>query len=196
MANMNQTDYILDIIRAALPYVNSRTRNGMEVAIKTGELAETFQSIGEAPDLEACDLGNDTLDMEGLLVSMQSVCIGPEKEMLNTLLNFYKTRNLYESYLTFRHNNLQSELQAASINGGGTPMGSNNSIIDFLMTQLTPEQKSTFDAINMLLTNGGFGNLGNLGNLGNISNLMNAASNSPQRQQQQPQKQREQRSRT
>ena len=183
MANMNRTDYILDIIRAALPYVNSRTRNSMEVAIKTGELAETFQSLGDTPDLEACDLGNDTVDMEGLLVSVQNVCIGPEKELVNTLLNFYKTRNLYQSYQTFRRNNLQAELNAASLNTGTSQANSNNSIIDFLMTQLTPEQKSTFDTINMLLSSGNFANLGNLGNLSNLINPMNTNASKEQNSQ-------------
>lgn len=179
MADMNRnTDYILDIIRAALPYVNSRTRNGMEVAIKTGELAETFQSMGDTPDLEACDLGNDTTDMEGLLVSVQNVCMGPEKELVNMLLNFYKTRNLYHSYQTFRRNTLQQpELNAASLNGDKQQTNSNNTIIDFLMSQLTPEQKSTFDAMNMLLSSGNFGNLLNLSGFPNNSSNSNNSNN-------------------
>jgi len=181
MADRNHnTDYVLDIIRAALPYVNSKTRNGMEVAIKTGELAETFQSMGETPVLEACDLGNDTTDVEGLLVSIQSVCMGPEKELVNTLLNFYKTRNLYQSYQAFRQNTLQQpELNAASLNSGNQTTSSNNTIVDFLMSQLTPEQKSTFDTINMLLSSGNFGNLPNMSGFPNFGN-MNNTNHSPQ----------------
>lgn len=166
MATMNgSTEYMLNIIRAALPYVTSRTRNHMEVAIKTGELAESFHSIGHASELEACDLSDETVDVEGLLLSVQEVCVGKEKNMINTVLNFYKTRNLYRSYQDFRKNNLQPELQAASVNGSGQSNNPNNTMLNFLMTQLTPEQKSTFDAINMIM---------NSGNLSNIASMMGA----------------------
>lgn len=166
MAIMNDsTEYLLNIIRAALPYVNSRTRNNMEVAIKTGELAESFQSIHHTPELEACDLGNDTVDVEGLLLSVQNVCVGREKDMINTALNFYKTRSLYQSYQEFRKENLQPELQAASVGNSGNTNNPNNTMFNFLMSQLTPEQKSTFDAINMLMNSGNFNNISNLANM-------------------------------
>ncbi len=159
----NSTDYMLNIIRAALPYVTTKMRSNMEVAIKTGELAESFQSRSSAPELEACDLSDENVDMEGLLLSVQEVCVGREKNMINTLLNFYKTRSLYQSYQSFRRNNLQPELQAASVNGSEHSNNPNNTMLDFLMSQLTPEQKSTFDAINMIM---------NSGNLGNMANMM------------------------
>lgn len=172
MANMNgSTEYMLNIIRAALPYVTTRTRSNMEVAIKTGELAESFQSAGSTPELEACDLENETVDVEGLLVSVQNVCVGRERDMINTALNFFKTRSLYQSYQTFRRNSLQPELQAASVNGSGSgsrhSSNPNNTMMDFLMSQLSPEQKSTFDAMNMIM---------NSGNLSNFANMMGSAS--------------------
>lgn len=166
MAFMNDsTEYLLNIIRAAIPYVNSRTRNNMEVAIKTGELAETFQSVQHSPELEACDLGEDTMDMEGLLLSVQNVCVGRDRDMVNTVLNFYKTRNLYHSYQEFRKETLNPELQAASVSGSGNSNNPNNTMLNFLMSQLTPEQKSTFDAMNMLLNNGNFSNIGDLASM-------------------------------
>lgn len=168
MALINgSTEYLLNIIRAAIPYVNSRTRNNMEVAIKTGELAESFQSANQPPELAACDLGDDTTDVEGLLTSVQNVCIGRDRDMMNTALNFYKTRNLYRSYQKFRKESMSPELQAASVGGSGNMNNPNNTMFNFLMSQLTPEQKSTFDAMNMLMTNG------NLGNFGNIANILN-----------------------
>ena len=174
MARSNSsTEYMLNIIRAALPYVTSRTRNNMEVAIKTGELAESFQSIGNDAELEACDLGEETVDVEGLLVSVQNVCVGREKDMINTVLNFYKTRSLYQAYQNFRKNSLQldpdlatePELQAASVNGTRKSNNPNNTMLDFLMSQLTPEQKSTFDAMNMLMNSGNFNNINNFANM-------------------------------
>lgn len=164
MANMNHTEYVLNIIRAALPYVNSRTRNGMEAAIKTGELAETFQMARKEPELEAYELSNDTVDVEGLLTSVQSVCVGQEREMVNTALNFYKTRNLYQSYQEFRRNSMQAELQAASLNSGtGKASSPNNTMMEFLLSQLTPEQKSTFEAMSMMINTGAFGSMPNTG---------------------------------
>ncbi|SES70723.1 hypothetical protein [[Clostridium] polysaccharolyticum] len=176
MAIMNgSTEYLLNIIRAAIPYVTSRTRSNMEVAIKTGELAESFQGRGNSPELEACDLGEETVDVEGLLLSVQNVCVGREREMVNTALNFYKTRSLYQAYQAFRRNTLQPELQAASVgNEQGHSNNPNNTMFDFLMSQLTPEQKSTFDTMNMLINNGNFSDPSNLSNL---AKMMGAGSN-------------------
>lgn len=147
---MKHTSHVLDIIRAALPYVPSRTRNSMEVAIKTGELAESFSSVGQVAELEACDLENESVDMEGLLLSMQSVAIGPERDMLSTIFNFYKTRSMYQAYQAFRQNNPTPELSAASI-GNNAPNGMNSQLFQFLMSQLSPEQKSTFENISALM---------------------------------------------
>lgn len=171
----NPTSHMLDIIRAALPHVNSRLRNSMEVAIKTGELAETFSTATDPEELKACALDDQPIDLEGLLVSIQNVCIGHERDMVNSVLNFYKTRNLYHAYQEFRKNNLthpQPELQAASMNSNGnsentsqsTNQGSSifgslnsNTLMQFLMTQLNPEQKAAFESMSMLFNStGGF----------------------------------------
>lgn len=169
MALLNDSaEYLLNIIRAALPYVNSRTRNNMEVALKTGELAETFQSARQTPELQTCDLGEDTMDVEGLLVSIQNVCMGRDRDMINTALNFYKTRNLYRSYQEFRKESLNPELQAASVGGNGNTNNPNNTMFNFLMSQLTPEQKSTFDAMNMLMNSGNFNNFSNFSNFASM----------------------------
>ncbi|SFR80138.1 hypothetical protein [Anaeromicropila populeti] len=146
--NENSMNHIFDILKAALPYVDNRTKQSMEVAIKTSELAESFATIGKSPELEACDIGQSQFNLEGMLTSIQTVCTTSEKELINTVLNFIKARNLYQSYEVFKQNNPTPELKAASTNNG--MHASVAPIIEFLLTQLSPEQKATFDNMNML----------------------------------------------
>lgn len=96
-----QYKHAVDLMSAALPYVNSRAKANMEVLIKAGEFMETFQSTS-SPELSACDISNEPVDLEALLMNLQGVCTPKEQELVNTILNFLKTRKLYHTYQTMR----------------------------------------------------------------------------------------------
>ena len=96
-----QHKHAVDLMSAALPYVNSRTKANMEVLIKAGEFMDSFQS-SSSPELSACDISDEPVDLEALLMNLQGVCNSKELELVNTILNFLKTRKLYQTYQTMR----------------------------------------------------------------------------------------------
>lgn len=96
-----QYKHAVDLMSAALPHVNTRAKANMEVLIKAGEFMESFQTTG-SPELSACDVSNEPVDFEALLMSLQGVCNPKELELVNTMLNFLKTRKLYQTYQTMR----------------------------------------------------------------------------------------------
>ena len=96
-----QYKHAVDLMIAALPYVNTRAKANMEVLIKAGEFMESFQS-SSSPELSACDISDEPVDLEALLMNLQGVCNSKELELVNTILNFLKTRKLYQTYQTMR----------------------------------------------------------------------------------------------
>lgn len=97
----SQYKHAVDLISAALPHVDSRTKANMEVLIKAGELMDSFQS-STSPEISACDVSNESVDLEALLTSLQSACNPQELELVNTILNFQKTRKLYRTYQSMK----------------------------------------------------------------------------------------------
>lgn len=93
--------HAVDLMNAAIPYVNSKSRNQMETLIKASELMDTLQASSSS-ELAACDLKNDTIDLEGLFLNLQGVCNGSELELVNTMLNIVKTRKLYQTYTSMK----------------------------------------------------------------------------------------------
>lgn len=134
--------HAMDIMRAAMPHLNTPAKNSVELLIKTGELLETASSLGKEGSLSACSTGNEPIDMEALLLHVQEVCNSTEKETVTMLLNFIKARKLYNTYQSYRGQFSGS----LGENEPGTP-----SMMEFMMSQLPPEQKSTFDNLSMIL---------------------------------------------
>lgn len=99
--NFSQYKHAVDLMSAALPYANTRARANMEVLIKAGELMDSFH-MTHSSELSACDLSTETIDIEALLLSLQKVCNTKELELVNTILNFMKTRKIYQTYQSMK----------------------------------------------------------------------------------------------
>ena len=93
--------HIADLMQAAIPYVNTGQKARMELLIKASEFVDSFQ-VTQSSELSACDISNETVDYEAMLQSLQNVCNPKELELVNTILNFLKTRKLYQTYQTMR----------------------------------------------------------------------------------------------
>lgn len=93
--------HLVELMNAALPYVNSQAKINMEVFIKAGEFMDSFQSTN-SPQLSACDVSREPLDLEALLLNLQSACNPKELELVNSMLNFVKTRKLYHTYQSMK----------------------------------------------------------------------------------------------
>lgn len=148
--------HMVELLDAALPYVNGNAKHSMELIRKAGDLITCLSSSSQSSDLSACDLdtAHQTINMEGLLENLQKVGNPQEKDFIHMILNFIKARNLYTSYQTFQQTHPVSEdrLSAASCNGHSIPNNRNNinMILEFLLSQLTPEQQKNFEMIQTL----------------------------------------------
>ena len=150
------TAHLVELLDAALPYVNGNTKHSMELIRKAGDFMTCLSSSHPSSELSACDLdtGVQSIDMEVLLENLHKVSNTQEKDFIHMILNFIKARNLYSSYQTFQqmHPTSEETLSAASLNEHSTKNNHNNMnmILEFLLSQLTPEQQKNFEMIQSL----------------------------------------------
>ena len=119
----NHTALLLGV---ALPYLQPAYRHPIELALKFLEFTETLRlyrefhtgvggysfsttaysfgrpdnSVQNPPDNSGFlgVLNNYITDPEALLVSLSSVCIGDEKELIGMFLNLIRAKNFYDTY--------------------------------------------------------------------------------------------------
>ena len=150
------TAHLVELLDAALPYVSGNTKHSMELIRKAGDFMTCLSSSPQSSDLSACDLDaiNQPIDIEGLLENLHKVGNTQEKDFIHMILNFIKARNLYTSYQTFQQTHPASEdiLSAASHSGHSSKNSHNNMnmVLEFLLSQLTPEQHKNFEMIQSL----------------------------------------------
>lgn len=150
--NENMVKHVMDILKAALPYVDVQSMRTMQVMVKATELMDTINS--QAYELSTLNLSEGKGDMEGMLNNIRGFCTGREREIIDTLLNIIKAKNLYNTYkritsLAFNNNDNGED---------GNPFTSafgfdeNTNMMDIISSMLTPEQQSTFETLNMILS--------------------------------------------
>ncbi len=147
-ASRNQLNHIMEIIKAAFPYLDSDSQQSVDLLIKTGELMDAFQSLKTRGSVTAFSLRKESIDVEALLTGIRNVCYDRERELIDTVLNIFKAKSLYETYSAFASMASQSvntENSDGTSDGGGSP-----DMMEILEAMLTPEQKSTFDNLNMM----------------------------------------------
>lgn len=168
-SNENSISHTLEIIKAAFPFFDNQTQQAMDLVLKTGELFETFHSISQEGSLTALSLHKSPIDIEGLLNAIREVCNQKEREIVDMILNFLRAKNLYQTYTTLtaamasqsgntEGTNYEDNPEGQyNENSGTNNMGSlfgmdgNPNMMELLESFLTPEQKSTFDNLNMML---------------------------------------------
>lgn len=147
---IDPTRHSLDILKAAIPYINRRTQRSINIAIMASELANTLKDSRSTSELSACDVEPFEFNMEGMLVSIKEVCTKPEREMIDFALNFMKTKKLLDAY------NMISKASGAMNNPyPGFPnlnAGGNFNNMDLLKNFLSPEQASTFETMSALMS--------------------------------------------
>ena len=141
-------EHTVNIFRAALPHVGPQVQGGMNVILKANDLMGTIEEMGRPGELSAMGLNNEEKDPELLLTSIRSACLPREVEMIDTLLNFMRARKIFNAYQSYNQNILQTaEMDRNKRNNGDN----RNGLMDFLMSQLSPEQRSTFEMFNMVM---------------------------------------------
>lgn len=158
--DVNSLSHSIDIMKAAFPYLDSQTQQTLNLAIKTGELLESFQTVKQEGKVTALSIRKQSIDIEALLTSIRTVCTQQEKDFIDIILNIFKAKNLYNTYSTLvsamasqsessdNTDNAEHENNVGSMFG----MEGNPNMMEILETFLSPEQKSTFDNLNMMFS--------------------------------------------
>lgn len=123
----------IEMIKAALPYMNSRAQKSFEILIKTDELRNTMQNL-DSKELSACDVKPNSIDMETFLLQMRSLSNKRESEMIDNMLHFIKMQKLLTTYRSFMNTKPENA----------------DSLMEFFLSQMAPEQKANFENMNMM----------------------------------------------
>ena len=89
-----------EILKAALPYVDVRTKTTMDLLVKFYELISCFSSL-RTNQLSACDYKEQKFDMEGLLSKIRPLCNEKEKGFIDRILGIYNAKRMMDMYNTY-----------------------------------------------------------------------------------------------
>lgn len=134
--------HYMEIMKTALPYMNSKAQKSVEILIKTDELFEAVQTLEEPSQLSAASIKRENVDTEVMLNQIKGLCTKEEQAVIDNLLNVITMQKLIQGYHSF---------SALKQNSSDKNSSSNDRLLEFLLAQLTPEQKTNFDNINMVL---------------------------------------------
>ena len=123
----------IEMIKAALPYMNPRTQKSFEILVKADELKNSIENLDNS-ELSACEVKQNSIDMESFLIQMRALGNKRECEMIDSILHFIKMQKLFAAYRSFMN---------------AKPENSDN-LMDFFLSQMPPEQKANFENISMI----------------------------------------------
>lgn len=124
----------IDMLRTAIPYASPSLRKPLQVYLQTRELSDYIRNGDESADVEACGVGNAG-DVEGLMENIRQFCNAEEREMIDTVLNIVRAQKMYQCYRGY---------MAANASGASGGKKGGPGMLDFLLSQLTPEQQNMF----------------------------------------------------
>ncbi len=152
--------HMVDIMKAALPHLDSGTQESANLIIRASELMESLRTVRTQDRVSTFSLHRQNIDIEALLNSIRTVCYARERQLIDNVLNFLRMKNMFDTYSTLSSMMSSSsdntgakeeQTQSTENTGGGNGFGLNSNMMDILSTMLSPEQKSTFDNMSMML---------------------------------------------
>ena len=158
---MSQFDifHTLEILRAAFPYLDSRSKDTLELYIKAGDLLECLNKRRQGNTVSTFSFSEDDnnkrdeIDMLGLLNSVRNVCYDDEVKLVDSLLNLMNVMEQYETYM-----NLFSMMSPDGDLGGlGSMFGmegranSSGDMLEMLSSMLSPDDGEAFGNLSMIL---------------------------------------------
>lgn len=151
----NGMKHMIDIMKAALPHLDSSTQESASLLIKTSELMDSMRSARSPDHISAFSLHRQNIDIEALLTSIRNVCYARERQLIDNILNFIRMKNMFDTYSTLSSmmSSQSNETDTKEENKDGTETDGgifNQNMMDMLSAMLTPEQKSTFDSMSMM----------------------------------------------
>jgi len=145
----NDLNHTADIMKAAIPYVDVRTKTTMNLFVKFMEFQGTYKNFNSRTGLAACGFDDEKMDMESLLSGIRPSCNKKEQEFIDTILNFLNTRKVFNTY-----KDLMAATKAAEGSNDGTSgFGGSNDMFSMLKAFLPADQMDTFENLSMVLNN-------------------------------------------
>lgn len=131
------------ILEAAMPYVAPESRHAIQMLLQTESLIQLARQGGDSGyALEAAEHNQSGQpNIKEMLLHIQEYLTPRESDLVQTILNFMNAGTLFQNYREF-----------AQMHGRETP-AQNNMMRDFLMSQLNPEQKATFEQMQNIMYN-------------------------------------------
>lgn len=157
----DNSGHVLEVLRAAMPYIDSRNQPTMETLLKATDLIHTTRNRSNTAELSAASLNTRPADLEGMLYSVREVGSFPERDLIDRILNFIRARKFYQTYRSLNQN--RDILRTA--NSSQNTFGNNASFIEALRSILPPEQAANLDQVQTMM------------NAINAMNAMNAMNN-------------------
>ena len=148
--SMNQTGHIVDLLRAAMPYIDSRRQNTMDTLMKATDLIQSTQNHRSSGQLSAASLDSRPADMEGLLNSIRAVSSIQERDVVDKMLNYMKAMKLYQTYMMFNQNKDMSKT-TNTWNQNNRGYNANSNMMEAFRSVLSPEQASTLDQMSTIM---------------------------------------------
>ena len=99
---MADTDILhtAEILKAALPYVDVRTRTTMDLLVKFYELILCFRRT-QTNSLVTCGYEEQKADIETMLNNIRPLCKDKERAMVDRFIGFYNAKRMFEMYNTY-----------------------------------------------------------------------------------------------
>lgn len=148
MEYQNNQQRQMAILEAAMPYVTPDSRHAIQMLLQTNSLIHLARQGGNTSSdyaLEAAEHDGSQASNQGnvkeMLIHIQEYLTPRESDLVQTILNFMNAGKLFQNYRDFAmvHNNENS--------------AQNNIMRDFLLSQLNPEQKATFEQMQNIMYN-------------------------------------------
>lgn len=131
----------VEIIKAAIPYINTSEQRVFSVFVKASELAETI-SVFQRPNanIGITAQGAPKGNMMDMLNDIKAVCTNREQDTINMIINFFNAYQMYRSY-------------NQSFGGGDENASQPNTsnMFDNFKDLLSPEQRQMFDTYSMMM---------------------------------------------
>lgn len=145
----------LEILKAAFPHLDSRSKNTLELFIKVGDLLEILSRNRYKSDVSAYSFSDDEsksdkTDVVGMLTSVRKVCKDDEIKIVDNLLNLINAFELYETYQSlFSMMSSENDLgEFSNMFGMGDLSNNPADMMEMFTSMLSPEGKEIMNNIN------------------------------------------------
>ena len=148
----NEHQRCLAMLKAALPYVPPQNKKAMEIILQADNLlclASEVSSNDDDMTLRAAQADTPATPAvyEKLLLNIKDYCTPAESEIVRMLLNFLHADELFKNYRDFTKNHYAMQTEEYNENDN------QNFMMEFLMSQLSPKQRTTFEQVTNIMNN-------------------------------------------